>query len=140
MSPSIIDADSLDEAERIEGLANPRLDALFPHEMPAVRHDVDLVRSASHPFDLGGPYRHQPAGVGGCPVVVFEVVVLYRDAGVPRQGVVQEGAGDSVVEGVRGVHAGRVVVKLHHAALAVQVDAIPRRAALGSSGLRTSSS
>jgi peptide chain release factor 3 len=41
-----------DDAERIEGLANRRLDELFPQEMPAVRRDVDLVRSASHPFEL----------------------------------------------------------------------------------------
>jgi len=41
-----------DEGEVIEGLANPRLDALFPGEMPAVRHDVDLIRDASHPFDM----------------------------------------------------------------------------------------
>ena len=42
-----------DESELIEGLANPRLDALFPGEMAALRHDVDLIRSASTPFDLG---------------------------------------------------------------------------------------
>jgi peptide chain release factor 3 len=41
-----------DDSELIEGLANPRLDALFPNEMPALRHDVDLIRSASSPFDL----------------------------------------------------------------------------------------
>ena len=41
-----------DQQERIEGLGNPRLDALFPDEMPAVRRDVELIRSASHPFDL----------------------------------------------------------------------------------------
>ena len=38
--------------ELIEGLGNPRLDALFPDEMPALRHDVELIRDASHPFDL----------------------------------------------------------------------------------------
>jgi len=41
-----------DEQERIDGLANPRLDELFPQEMPALRHDVELIRSASSPFDL----------------------------------------------------------------------------------------
>jgi len=40
-----------EESEMIEGLANPRLDALFPGEMAAVRRDVDLIRAASHPFD-----------------------------------------------------------------------------------------
>jgi len=40
-----------EDSEMIEGLANPRLDALFPGEMAAVRHDVDLIRAASHPFD-----------------------------------------------------------------------------------------
>jgi peptide chain release factor 3 len=42
-----------DDSELIEGLANPRLDALFPDELGALRHDVDLIRHASHPFDLG---------------------------------------------------------------------------------------
>jgi peptide chain release factor 3 len=41
-----------DDSELIEGIDNPRLDALFPHEMAAVRHDVDLIRGASSPFDL----------------------------------------------------------------------------------------
>ena len=41
-----------DDSELIEGLGNPRLDALFPDEMGAVRHDIDLIRSASHPFDM----------------------------------------------------------------------------------------
>ena len=41
-----------EDAELIEGLANPRLDALFPGEMPALRHDVELIRSASSPFEL----------------------------------------------------------------------------------------
>jgi peptide chain release factor 3 len=41
-----------DESESIEGIDNPRLTELFPHEMPALRHDVDLIRSASSPFSL----------------------------------------------------------------------------------------
>jgi peptide chain release factor 3 len=41
-----------EDTETISGLDNPRLDALFPGEMPALRHDVDLIRSASSPFDL----------------------------------------------------------------------------------------
>jgi peptide chain release factor 3 len=41
------------DTERIEGLDNRRLDELFPAEAAALRHDVDLIRSASHPFDLG---------------------------------------------------------------------------------------
>ncbi len=41
-----------DDAELIEGLDNPRLDTLFPAELAALRHDVDLIRGASHPFDL----------------------------------------------------------------------------------------
>ena len=35
------------ESETIEGLDNPRLDALFPDEMPALRHDVELIRGAA---------------------------------------------------------------------------------------------
>jgi len=41
-----------DEAETIAGLDNPRLEALFPDETPSLRHDVQLIREASHPFDL----------------------------------------------------------------------------------------
>jgi len=41
-----------EEGELIEGLANPRLDVLFPGEMTAVRHDIELIRTASHPFDM----------------------------------------------------------------------------------------
>ena len=41
-----------EDVERIEGLANARLDALYPGETAALRHDVDLLRSASQPFDL----------------------------------------------------------------------------------------
>ncbi|HEY3554043.1 MAG TPA: peptide chain release factor 3 [Casimicrobiaceae bacterium] len=40
------------DTERIEGIDNPRLDALFPDETPALRNDVELIRSASVPFDL----------------------------------------------------------------------------------------
>jgi peptide chain release factor 3 len=40
------------QTELVEGLANPRLDALFPEETAALRNDVDLIRSASPPFDL----------------------------------------------------------------------------------------
>ena len=40
------------DTELIEGLDNPRLDELFPGETAALRHDVGLIRSASHPFDL----------------------------------------------------------------------------------------
>ncbi len=41
-----------DEGEEIVGLDNPRLDELYPGEVAALRHDVDLIRSASPPFDL----------------------------------------------------------------------------------------
>ena len=41
-----------DDAELIEGLGNPRLDALFPDEVAALRHDVELLRAASHPFAM----------------------------------------------------------------------------------------
>jgi len=41
-----------EDTEVIEGLRNPRLDALFPDDVGALRHDVDLIRDASHPFDL----------------------------------------------------------------------------------------
>jgi peptide chain release factor 3 len=41
-----------DDSELIEGLGNPRLDELFPAETAALRHDVELLRNASSPFDL----------------------------------------------------------------------------------------
>ena len=42
-----------DEAhETIEGLNNPRLDALFPMEMPYVRESIELVQGATEPFSL----------------------------------------------------------------------------------------
>ena len=39
------------DTEEIEGLGNPRLDALYPNETAALRHDVELLRSASPPLD-----------------------------------------------------------------------------------------
>ncbi len=42
-----------DDLEVIDGLGNPRLDELFADEMPALRHDVGLIREASQPFDIG---------------------------------------------------------------------------------------
>src|SRR6202521_2338133 len=41
-----------DDIELIDGLENPRLDSLFPGEIDALRHDVALIRAASHPFDI----------------------------------------------------------------------------------------
>ncbi len=41
-----------EDAEVIEGLGSSRLDALFPGEIATLRHDVDLIRGASHPFEL----------------------------------------------------------------------------------------
>jgi peptide chain release factor 3 len=41
-----------EDTEVIEGFDNPRLDALFPQEVGPLRHDVELLRSASPPFDL----------------------------------------------------------------------------------------
>ena len=40
------------DTETIDGIDNPRLAELFPDEIGALRHDVDLIRSASHPFEL----------------------------------------------------------------------------------------
>ncbi len=41
-----------DDVELIQGIGNPRLVELFADEVPALRHDVDLIRSASHPYDV----------------------------------------------------------------------------------------
>jgi peptide chain release factor 3 len=41
-----------DDSELIEGLHSLRLDELFPDETAALRHDVELIRNASSPFDL----------------------------------------------------------------------------------------
>ncbi|TCJ11820.1 peptide chain release factor 3 [Parasulfuritortus cantonensis] len=40
------------ETELIEGLDNPKLDTMFPMEMPPMREDVELIQTASHPFDI----------------------------------------------------------------------------------------
>ncbi|WP_277035922.1 peptide chain release factor 3 [Turicimonas muris] len=40
------------DVEVIEGLDNPRLDELFPLEMPYVRESVELIEGASEPFSL----------------------------------------------------------------------------------------
>jgi peptide chain release factor 3 len=40
------------ETEVIKGINNPRLDELFPLEMAQLRMEVELVKGASHPFDL----------------------------------------------------------------------------------------
>lgn len=40
----------LDEVEVIQGIANPRLDELFPLEIDQTRMELELVRGASHPF------------------------------------------------------------------------------------------
>lgn len=40
------------QTELIEGLDNPKLDEMFPMEMPAMREDVELIQTASHPFDI----------------------------------------------------------------------------------------
>ena len=42
------------EAEKIDGIDNPFLDEQFPLEVGKLREDVDLIRSASSPFDLVG--------------------------------------------------------------------------------------
>ncbi|WP_047396585.1 peptide chain release factor 3 [Chitinibacter sp. ZOR0017] len=42
----------LDEVEIIKGIDNPRLDELFPLEIDQTRMELELVRGASHPFDL----------------------------------------------------------------------------------------
>ena len=40
------------DTELIEGMDNPRLDTLFPGEVGDLRRDVELIRSASQPFDI----------------------------------------------------------------------------------------
>ncbi len=40
------------DVEVIEGINNPRLDQLFPLEMEQLRMEIELVKGASHPFDL----------------------------------------------------------------------------------------
>lgn len=41
-----------EERDTIEGLDNPRLDELYPLEMPYVRESIELVQGTSEPFDL----------------------------------------------------------------------------------------
>lgn len=40
------------DTEVIEGIANPKLDELFPLEVGQLREDVELIEVASHPFDI----------------------------------------------------------------------------------------
>ena len=40
------------DTEIVDGLENPRLDALYPDEIGALRNDVELIRTASHPFEI----------------------------------------------------------------------------------------
>jgi len=40
------------ETELIDGIGNPKLDEMFPMEMGPMREDVDLIQSASSPFDI----------------------------------------------------------------------------------------
>ncbi len=40
------------ETEVIEQLGNPKLDELFPLEVGQLREDVELIETASHPFDI----------------------------------------------------------------------------------------
>ena len=42
------------ESAQLQGLDNPLLDAQFPAEVGKLREDVDLIQSASSPFDLVG--------------------------------------------------------------------------------------
>ena len=42
------------ESERLDGLANPLLDAQFPTEVAKLREDVELIQGASGPFELAG--------------------------------------------------------------------------------------
>lgn len=42
----------LDEAIVIKGIDNPELDRLFPGEAEDIREEIDLVKGASHAFDL----------------------------------------------------------------------------------------
>ncbi len=39
------------ESELIEDIENPRLDELYPGEIPTLREEVELIRGASSPFD-----------------------------------------------------------------------------------------
>jgi len=43
---------SIEDSELIDGIDSPRLDELFPDEVRELRHDVDLLRDASAPFEL----------------------------------------------------------------------------------------
>ena len=45
-------AERVGATELIEGLNNPALDALFPDEVARLRADVELIQSASPPFEL----------------------------------------------------------------------------------------
>ena len=97
-----------EEGESIEGLANARLDALFPGEMAAVRHDIDLIRSASHPFDmtefLAG--RQTPvffgSGINNFGVQeILQALIDWAPPPQPRDGTARVGNRDGRTGGAR---------------------------------------
>ncbi len=57
------DADDQAAGEVIAGIDNPRLDALFPLEIQQLRHDIELVSGASHPFSLDAFLRGEQTPV-----------------------------------------------------------------------------
>ena len=85
-----------EDTELIEGLRNPRLDALFPDEVDALRRDVDLIRDASHPFDLAAflAGRQTPVLFGSAinnfgVREVLQALVEWAPPPQPRDGVLR---------------------------------------------------
>ena len=82
-----------DDGELIEGLNNPRLDELFPDETAALRHDVELIRNASSPFDLQSFLAGQQSpvffgsGINNFGVLeVLQALVKWAPPPQPRDG------------------------------------------------------
>ena len=82
-----------EDSELITGLANPRLDELFPGEVAALRRDVELIREASSPFELAEflAGRQSPvffgSGINNFGVQeILQALVQWAPAPLPRDG------------------------------------------------------
>ena len=84
------------DTELIEGIDNRRLDVLFPDETAALRNDVELIRSASPPFELERflAGRQTPVFFGSAinnfgVQEILQALVGWAPAPLPREAMVR---------------------------------------------------
>ena len=90
-----------EDAEVIEGIDNPQLDAQFPGEVGALREDVEIVRGAAPPFELAAflAGRQTPvffgSGINNFGVQeILQALVDWEPPPQPRDGGAREVAPD----------------------------------------------